>query len=119
MEWKIHDLNVQMVINFQMEIILIGTVIAHQPKLGTHQLWNNVFVSKSIKLLGLAMAMGPRRGTRHPTYTVRNNYEKLEGKGEASIDIRFMIQSHAESMKKIMGALWKLPAKQHSPSGQN
>ena len=60
MEQKIHDINVQMVIVFQVEIIPIGTVIAHQPKLGTHQLWNNVFVSKIIKLLGLAMTMGPK-----------------------------------------------------------
>ena len=29
----------------------------------------------------------------------------MEGKGEASFDIPFLIQSHAESMKKIMGAL--------------
>ena len=60
MEQKIHDINVQMVIVFQVEIIPIGTVIAHQPKLGTHQLWNNVFVSKIIKLLGLAITMGPK-----------------------------------------------------------
>jgi hypothetical protein len=32
------------------------------------------------------------------------------GIGEASVDILFMIQSHAESMKKIMGALQDLPA---------
>ena len=30
-------------------------------------------------------------------------HEKLEGKGEASFDIPLMIQSHAESMKKIVG----------------
>jgi hypothetical protein len=32
-------------------------------------------------------------------------YEKLEGKVEASFDIPFINQSHAESMKKIVGAL--------------
>jgi hypothetical protein len=31
--------------------------------------------------------------------------KKLEGKGEASFDTPFMIQSHAESMKEIVGAL--------------
>ena len=31
--------------------------------------------------------------------------KKLEGKGEARFDTPFMIQSHAESMKKIVGAL--------------
>ena len=31
--------------------------------------------------------------------------EKLEGKGEASFDTLFVIQSHAESMEKIVGAL--------------
>ena len=41
----------------------------------------------------------------HTTYTVRNKWEKLEHKGEAIFDIPFMIQSHAESMKKILGAL--------------
>ena len=42
---------------------------------------------------------------RHTTYTIRNKDEKMEGKGEASFDTPFMIQSHAESMKKIVGAL--------------
>jgi hypothetical protein len=41
--------------------------------------------------------------TRHTT--VRNKHEKLEGKGEASFDTPFMIQSHTESMKKIVGVL--------------
>ena len=36
---------------------------------------------------------------------VRNKHEKLEGKGEASFDTPFMIQSYAESRKKIVGAL--------------
>jgi hypothetical protein len=35
----------------------------------------------------------------------------LEGKGEASFDNPFMIQSHAESMKKIVEALYDLPGK--------
>ena len=39
------------------------------------------------------------------TYTFRSKHEKLEGKDEASFDTPFMIQSHAGSMKKIMGAL--------------
>ena len=38
----------------------------------------------------------------------------MEHIGEAIFDIPFMIQSHAESMKKILGALQDLPAKQHS-----
>ena len=29
----------------------------------------------------------------------------MEGKGEASFDTPFMIQNHAENVKKIMGAL--------------
>ena len=44
------------------------------------------------------------------TWTVRNKHEKLECKGEASFDTPFMIQSHAESIKKIVGALKDLPA---------
>jgi hypothetical protein len=36
--------------------------------------------------------------------TVKNR-EKLKGRSEASFDTQFMIQSHAESMKKILGAL--------------
>ena len=40
----------------------------------------------------------------------------MEGKDEAKFDIPFMIQSHVESMKKIMGALQDLPANQHSQS---
>ena len=32
-------------------------------------------------------------------------HEILEVKGEASFEITFMIQSHAECMKKIVGAL--------------
>ena len=35
----------------------------------------------------------------------RNKHEKLERKGEASFDTPFMMQSRAESMKKILGAL--------------
>ena len=34
-----------------------------------------------------------------------NKDEKLEGKGEASFDTPFLIQSHAESMKIIVEAL--------------
>ena len=39
---------------------------------------------------------------QHTTQTIRNKYEKLEGKGEASFDTPFMTQSHAESVKKIV-----------------
>ena len=42
--------------------------------------------------------------------TVRNKHEKLERKGEASFDTPFMIQSHAESMKTIVGDLPDLQA---------
>ena len=41
----------------------------------------------------------------YTTYTVRNKWEKLEHMGEAIFDIPFIIQSHAESIKKIMEAL--------------
>jgi hypothetical protein len=41
----------------------------------------------------------------HTTLTDRNKDEKLEGKGEARFDIPFIIQCHAEIMKKIVGAL--------------
>ena len=43
--------------------------------------------------------------------TVRNKHVKVEEKGKASFDTPCMIQSNAESMKKIMGALYYLPAK--------
>jgi hypothetical protein len=36
--------------------------------------------------------------------------KKLEGKGEGIFVTPFMIQRHAESLKKIIGALWNLPA---------
>jgi hypothetical protein len=36
--------------------------------------------------------------------------KKLEGKDDASFDRPFIVQSHAESMKKIVGALKDLPA---------
>ena len=39
-----------------------------------------------------------------PPRRVRNKHEKLEGKGNASFEIPFMIQNHTESMKKIVGA---------------
>ena len=54
----------------------------------------------------------------HTTQTVRNRFEKYEHIGKAIIDILFMIQSHAESMKKILGALQDLPANQQSQSSQ-
>ena len=38
----------------------------------------------------------------HTTQTARNKHAKWEGKGEASFDTPFRIQSHAESMKKIV-----------------
>ena len=41
----------------------------------------------------------------HTTSTVRNKHEKLEGKDEVSFDTPFIMQGHAESMKKIMRAL--------------
>ena len=40
----------------------------------------------------------------------QNKKEKLESKGEAIFDTPFIIQNHAENMKKILGALWNLPA---------
>ena len=49
--------------------------------------------------------------TSHTTLTVRNKHKKLDRKGEASFDIQFMIKRHAESLEKIMGALYDLPAK--------
>ena len=42
--------------------------------------------------------------TYHTNYIVRKKHKKLEGKGEVSLDTPFLIQSNAESMKKIMGA---------------
>jgi hypothetical protein len=36
----------------------------------------------------------------HTTYIVRNKHEKLEGKGEASFDTPFMIQSHLKVWRK-------------------
>jgi hypothetical protein len=41
---------------------------------------------------------------------VRNKQEKFEGKGETIFDTPFMIQSHAENMKKIVGVLLDLSA---------
>ena len=43
--------------------------------------------------------------TKHTTYTLRNKWDKLEHIGKAIFDIPFMIQSHAESIKKILWAL--------------
>ena len=40
-------------------------------------------------------------GTHHTIETVRSKQEKLQAKGEALFDTPFMIQSNAESMKKI------------------
>ena len=34
----------------------------------------------------------------------------MEYKGKAIFDIPFMVQTHAESMKKILRALYNLPA---------
>ena len=62
------------------------------------------------------LVRGSHAVMRHTTQTSRNKHEKLKGKGEARFDIPFMIQSHAESMKKIMRALQNLPANQHSQS---
>ena len=41
----------------------------------------------------------------HTTKTIKNKWEKLEHKGEAFFDILFMIRSHLESIKKILGGL--------------
>ena len=38
----------------------------------------------------------------HRNYTMRNKWEKMEHKGVAIFDIPFMIQSHAEIVKKIL-----------------
>ena len=37
----------------------------------------------------------------HTTQTVRNKHEKLARKGEASFDTPILVQSHAESIKKV------------------
>ena len=53
----------------------------------------------------------------HTTQNVRNKQEKLEGKDEDSFDTPLMaVLSHAESLKKSVGGLWDLPAKQLSQS---
>ena len=44
--------------------------------------------------------------------------EKLEHIDKVIFDIPFMTLSHAESLKKILGAVWELPAKKHSQSSQ-
>ena len=54
--------------------------------------------------------------TPHTTQTVRIKHDKLEGKSEGIFVTPFIIQSHAESLKKILGALWNLSAYQHSQS---
>ena len=43
----------------------------------------------------------------------------MEHIGEAIFDVPFMIQSHAKSMRKILGALQDLPANQHSQFSHN
>jgi hypothetical protein len=43
----------------------------------------------------------------------------LELKGEAIFDIPLMIQSHAKSMKKILVALYDLPAQPIQPNFTN
>ena len=43
--------------------------------------------------------------TYYYTHMKTRSLEKCEGIGEAIFDIPFMIQNHAESMKKILGAL--------------
>ena len=37
----------------------------------------------------------------HTTFTIRNKQENLEGKDEANFDTLFILQSHAESIKKL------------------
>ena len=46
-------------------------------------------------------------------------WKKLEHIGEAIFDIPFLIQSHAERMKKIMGAIQDLPANLDSQFSHN
>ena len=56
----------------------------------------------------------------HTTQTVRNKFVKCEHIGKANFDIPFMIQSHAESMKEILGALWIYQlSNQHSQFSHN
>ena len=42
--------------------------------------------------------------SRRAIQTIRNKHEKLEGKGEARFETPYMIESHSESMKRIVGA---------------
>ena len=44
--------------------------------------------------------------TDHTTLAVRNKYEKLEGKAEIIFNTPFVIQSQAERMTKIVGAVF-------------
>ena len=46
----------------------------------------------------------------HTTLAVRNKLEKFEHIGKVIFDIPFMIQSHAESIKKILGAFYDVAA---------
>ena len=54
---------------------------------------------------GMLFAYKLKDMTTHTTYTVRNKWEKLEHIGKVIFDIPFMTQNHAESMKKILGAV--------------
>ena len=62
------------------------------------------------KFLSTSIHFQGKFGPIHTTKTIRNKHEKLDGKGEGIFVTPFMIQSHAESLKKIVGALWNLPA---------
>ena len=54
----------------------------------------------------------------HTTQDIKNKQEKLKVKGQAIVDTPLLIQSQVDNVKKILGALWNLPAKQHSRSCQ-
>ena len=52
----------------------------------------------------------------HTTYTGNNMCQKCGGKSGLWVLHEIVNKTYAENMKKIVGAVWELPAKQHSQS---
>ena len=69
-----------------------------------HELYNRWIQSPPL-FLALSTKICNQEINLKTTLIVRNKWEKCEHTGKAIFDVPFMLQTHAESMKKILGPI--------------
>ena len=105
---------IKMTLHSQMNCVCSLFQIYLTPPSTMSATFNTLCLISSLEILELITTILPLGLPLHTTQTVKNKWEKMEQKGKVIFDIPLMVQSHAESMNKILGALQDLPANQNN-----